>query len=227
MALKPARFKLDEEISFSGKPMRVAGLVQFEGADAKTTTRYLLAGASGAPQVLEDSGDALALLRPFPQGAQPVPSGDTVTVMGEKYKLAGMRKLKLLGAAGEAPGGGGLRAPLLLSGVFQGGMGSLVREIAPGKEGQAFYSLKPVHADEVLSAEQLAAQAEAARLAAEQQAEADDDDAEPEGPGGWLKQALGWGVAILVIVGLGYACSDSDDESSGSARTSYRYSGGK
>jgi len=168
MALKPSRFKLDEEISLGGKPMRVAGLLQFEdGAEGKAATRYLLAGSAGVPQILEESGGSLLLLRPFPPAAQIQPSGDTVTVMGTPYKLATLRKLKVLGTAGEAPGGAPA-GPLVLSGIFQGGTGALLREIVPGKPGHVFYSVKQLPATDVLSAQQLAEQQEGERLAAAQ-----------------------------------------------------------
>ena len=229
MTLTAARFKLDEEISLAGKPMRVAGLVQYEAAGAATLTRYLLAGASGAPQILEETTAGIALLRPFPATALPQASGDTVNVMGAEYKLAEVRKLKVLGAAGEAPGGAPA-GPLVLSGVFKGAMGMLVREIAPGSKTQSFYSVKAVHPDDALGAEQVAAQAEQARLAEAQQAE-DDDEKEEAAPGGIVRKALSWVIAIAVMVGLGFACSDSDDGSggSGSARTSVSHSrsGGK
>lgn len=82
MTAVAAKFKLDEKISFSGKPMRVAGFVQYEGANAQVSTRYLLVAAARAPVILEESGSQFALLRPFPPTAQPLASGGTVTVMG-------------------------------------------------------------------------------------------------------------------------------------------------
>lgn len=227
MSLKPSKFKLDEELSFAGKMMRVAGLVQFEGADAQLTTRYLLAEPSGAPLILEESGNGFSLLRPFPASAQPQPAGNTVSVMGEKYTLAGVRKLKLLGAAGQPPGGTP-KAELLLSGVFDGQMGSLVREMAPGSTAQTFFSKKAVSAEEVLSGEQLAARQEAERLAAEDRAKVEEEETE-SGKGGMLGTAIGWIVTILVVVALGFACSSSEEDStsSGSARSSFSGGGGK
>lgn len=219
MALQPTRFKLDEEIALGGKPLRVAGLMQFEAPDQKVSTRYFLAAPAGTTQILEDLGERMALLRPFPPATQPEASGDTVSVMGAKYKLSGVRKLKVLGSAGSAPKPGA--AGVLLSGVFEGSGGALLREMTPGTAGQSFYSLKTVGAGEV----QDAAQLQAAALAAQQKAAAaaEEDDEAPES-GGFVKQAFSWIVTVLVLVGLAYACSgDSDDSSSsssGSARSS-------
>lgn len=230
MSLRPCRFKLGEEVSFTGKPMRVAGLVQFEGANAQLVTRYLLADSAGAPQILEESEAKFSLLRPFPPTAQPQTAGNVVTVMGEKYALKGVRKLKVLGAEGQPPGAVP-RSELLLSGLFEGQMGILAREMAPGAAtpaaAQAFYSLKPVPATEVLSGEQLAAKQEAERLAAEAAAQAAEEE-EDSGKGGMLQKAVSWIVTILVILGLGYACagSEEEDSSTGSARSSFRVGGG-
>ena len=226
MALQPAKFSLDEEISYAGKPMKVAGLVQYEGADAKVATRYLLADATGAPVILEESGAQFSVLRPFPASAQPVAAGSTVTVMGEKYTLSGVRKFKVLGAAGQPPGGTP-KAELLLSGLFKGQMGSLVRDMAPGSGVQSFYSLKPVHADEVLTSAQRVALLEAERAAAEVRAQSEEQDDAGTGRGPMAKAAI-WIVVMVVVTGLGFACSGSDDEggSSGSARSGFHGGGG-
>jgi hypothetical protein len=227
MSLAPAKFKVDEEISFSGKPMRVAGLVQYEGANAKISTRYLLTEATGAPVILEENGTQFSLLRPFPPTAQPQAAGGTVTVMGTKYALSGVRKLKVLGAAGQPPGGTP-KAELLLSGLFEGEMGALVREMAPGAGAQTFYSLKPVHADEVLTSAQRAEVMEAQRLAAEAKAQAEEEGEDSTVAGTPFMKTVVWIVVIVVVVGLGFACSGSDDEggSSGSARSSFSAGGG-
>ena len=227
MALKPAKFKLDEEISYAGKPMKVAGLVQYEGADAQLATRYLLTEPAGAPVILEDNGTQFSMLRPFPASAQPQAAGSTVMVMGTKYALSGVRKLKLLGAAGQPPGGAP-KGELLLSGIFEGEMGKLVREMAPGAGAQTFYSLKPVHADEVLTSAQRVKLLEAERLAAEvkAQSEEQEDSGTARGP---LAQAAVWIAVMVVVTGLGFACSGSDDDdgSSGSARSSFHAGGGR
>jgi hypothetical protein len=227
MSLRESKFKVDEEVSCVGKVMRVAGLVQYEGENALLTTRYLLAEPAGAPVILEETGSRLMLLRPFPPASQPQAAGETVTVMGEKYSLAKVRKLKLLGAAGNAPAIAP-KAQLLLSGLFEGKMGALVREMAPGTPAQTFYSMKPVSPEEVLSGAQLAAVRESERQAAEQQALAQADEEETP-KGGMLQKAIGWIVTILVVAGLGYACSGSDesDSSGGSARSSISVGGGK
>lgn len=225
MPLGPAKFKVDEEISFAGKPMRIAGYVQFEGANAQITTRYQLTADAGAPLILEDSGAAFALLRSFPPTAQPQAVGGTVMVMGEKYLLSGVRKFKVLGTVGQPPGGPP-KADLLLSGLFEGQMGSLVREMTPGAGTQTFYSLKPVHADDVLSGAQLAAAQEAERLAAEFKANAQEEDG-TAATGSRLTKATVWIVLIVVVAGLAFACSGADEDggSSGSARSSFHVGG--
>ena len=209
MALQPGRFSLDEEISFTGKPMRVAGLVQFEGADAKISTRYLLSEPAGAPLILEENGDRFSLLRPFLATAQPQVTGRALTVLGAKYALSGVRRLKVLGVAGQPPGGAP-KAELLLSGQFEGATGTLMREMIPGASAQTFYSLKPVHADEVLSSAQRAAQLEAGRLAAVAKADAADDGDAAPGRSVFVKAAV-WISIIIVVAGLGFACSGPDD----------------
>jgi hypothetical protein len=227
VALRPSKFKLDEDVSVAGKSVRVAGRVQFEGADAQLTIRYLLAEPSGATQILEESGGKFVLLRPFPPAAAPQAAGNTVTVMGEKYTLGAVRKLKVLGTEGRAPVAGPA-APLLLSGLFAGKMGALVREMAPGAGTQAFFSVKPVSPQEVLNGEQLAAIQEAERLAAEQRAQLEADEEEGDS-GSPVQKIVTWVATILVVAGLAYACTGSEDESSGSARTSFSWggSGGK
>jgi len=224
MALKPARFQLDEEVSLGGKPMRVAGYVQYENSQEQLATRYLLAAQSGPPQLLEDRGDEFLLLRPFPATAGPLPAGNSVAVMGEKYTLAGVQKLKLLGTLGEPPGGMP-KGPLVLSGKFNGSMGALVREIAPGPAAaQVYYSVKPVAGTEVMSGAQFAAQQEVQRQAVEQQAAVGADEEEST-PGGWVRSAISAVVTLLIIGGLGYACTSSDgDGYSGSSRSSFSFS---
>jgi hypothetical protein len=225
--MQPSKFQLDEEISLYGKPMLVAGRLQLESPDAKVTTRYTLADASGASQLLEEEPEnKFTLLRPFPPAAQPQASGNTVSVMGEKYTLGGVRRLKVIGTEGRSTGGAGT---LLLSGQFQGAMGALLREMVPGAPAQSFYSAKPVHPNELLGAAERAAQAEAERVAAEQKAQAgDEEEAEEGSKSGPIAKAVTWIVVILVIVGLVYACSgDDESSSSGSARTSISTGGGK
>lgn len=198
-----ARFTLDEEITFAGKPMRVAGWVQYEDANAQPLTRYLLAEAGSAPMILEESGGSFFLLRPFAPGAQPLPVGSTITVMNEKYTLSVVRKLKVVGTAGQPPGGMP-KAELLVSGLFAGEMGSLLRELPAGASTQVFFSSKRVAADEVLSGEQLSAQREAERLAAEAKAlaQADEQDA---GVGKSIQIAALAIAGILILLGLVYA----------------------
>lgn len=203
MPLKPSRFKLDEEVTLSGKPMRVAGLMQLEDADGQLITRYLLAETAGAPLILEESGENFSLLRPFPPGAQPQAAGGTITVMNEKYTLAGVRKLKVLGAAGQPPGGVP-KAEVLLSGLFAGQMGSLLRELPAGASTQVFFSSKPIAAGEVLSGEQRAARQEAERLAAQIMAQTADDEKD-KGEGKSLQIAAICIAAVCVLLGIAYA----------------------
>jgi hypothetical protein len=214
MAAQPTRFKLDEEIALSGKPLRVAGFLQFEG-DGAVSTRYFLAGAGGGLQILEDLGGRMALLRPFPASSLPEASGDTVSVMGTKYKLSVVRKLKRVGSVGSVPGDGDV--PLVLSGVFEGATGALLREMRPGAAAQSYYAVKAVDPAEVLDSAALQAQARAA---------AEED--EPAEKGGFLKKAVNFIVVVLVLIGLAWACSDESGDSSpgGSARSSFHVSSG-
>lgn len=203
MAPAAPRFRLDEEISFAGKPMRVAGWIQYEDADAQPLTRYQLAESGGAPLTLEERGGNFFLLRPFPPGAQPEPSGGTISVMNQKYALRGVRKLKLAASAGLAPSGMP-KTEFLVSGLFEGQMGSLLRELPAGASAQIFFSSKPVAAGDVLSAAQLAAVREAERLAAELRALAQED--EKDADSGRMLQMVAIGVAGAVVV-LGLVCA--------------------
>ena len=220
MALKPSKFKLEDEVILSGKAMRVAGLVQYEAGSEQVVTRYLLSEATGAPVILQEDSAGLSMLRPFPPAAPPVAAGNIVTVMGEKYTLAGVRKLKVVGASGRPPGGAP-KAPLLLSGMFNGGMGSLVREMVPGAPAQVFFSVKPVPKDDVLSGDEMAKRQEAERAAADLQAQAEEAEDSGAAKNPLLKAAV-WIVMILVVVGLGFACSSSEDDGSSSSSSSGR-----
>jgi len=206
MALDAPRFRLDEEISFAGKPMRVAGWIQYEDATTQALTRYVLVEADGAPLIVEESGGNFFLLRPFAPGAQPEPAGGAISVMNQKYTLRGVRKLKLAASAGQAPGG--TPGPeLLVSGVFEGQMGYLLRELPVGASTQVFFSAKPVAAGEVLSGEEFAAVREAERLAAEAKALAEDEWMAP-GAGKSLQIAALAIAGVLVLIGLAYAFFD-------------------
>ena len=205
MSLKPVKFQVDQEILLSGRPMRVAGHVQYEGANGETFTRYLLTEAAGAPAILEESGARFTLLRTFPPSAQPEPSGSNLIVQGAKYTLAGVRKLKVLGVAGQPPGGVP-KAELLLSGLFEGENDSLVREMTPGGGPQTFYLFKQVPADEVLTR---AEQFEVERLAAEAKAQAEDGEDPGLADTPHLKAVL-WIVVVVVVAGLAFACSGMD-----------------
>ena len=205
--MAPARFRVDEEITFAGKPMRVAGWVRYEDANGQPLARYLLAEAGGAPLILEESGGNFFLLRPFAPGAQPQPVGSTISVMNEKYTLSVVRKLKVVGSAGQAPGGIP-KAELLVSGLFAGEMGSLLRELPAGAKTQVFFSSKRVAADEVLSGAQLSAHREAERLAAEARALAEDDAKDPDA--GKSVQIAALAIAgVLILLGLAYAYLNS------------------
>lgn len=157
-------FKLDDTLYYSGRPMRVSGVTALEGASGQKTTRYMLEDPAGAPILLEEGEGRFALLRPFPAGAQPPAARNVVTVGKEKYTLVGVRRLTLLAVEGKARGGP--QASLLLSGIFEGAAGTLMREMAPGTDGQVYYLVKALEAGTVLSAEQHDAARQAARLAA-------------------------------------------------------------
>lgn len=212
MPLKLSKFKLDEDLSLVGNMMHVSGILQLEDPGGQIATRYLLTGGAGTAQILEERGDQFTLLRPFPPSAQPQAAADSVTVMGEKYTLAGVSKLKVLGASGQAPGGSAA-VPMLLSGKFEGTMGALVREIVPGATAQNFYAVKPVSSSDIMTAGQVAAIQAAQLQLREERAQA---GAETEEEGGWGKKILTFVVVILVVAGLVYACTGSDDSESGS-----------
>jgi len=222
MSLASAKFGQDEDVVLSGKAMRVAGFVQYEDANTTVLTRYLLSESAGAPAVLEEYDGQFFVLRPFLPTAQPAPSGRNLLVMGKKYTLSGVRKLKLLGTSGQPPGGTP-KAELLLSGLFEGEMGTLVRDMTPGSQAQTFYSRKPLPANDALNKSEHAALREMEHLAAEARAQAEsEDDVSPAGT-----SILRIAVAIATIVavaGLGYACSGGEDEGSapGSARSGPR-----
>lgn len=158
-------FMLDEQVVFRGRPMRVAGRVQFEGTSGQLTFRYLLAEPAGAPVILEEGEGRFALLRSFPPAAQPRTAANTVTVGAEKYTLVGVRQLKVLDISGQVPGVAPT-VPVILSGIFEGPMGTLMREMVPGMTTQVYYLLKPLAAGEVLSAAQFAADKDAEGRAA-------------------------------------------------------------
>lgn len=165
MAQEVLAFGIGEEMVFGGKLMRVAGLARFEGASGQQTTRYLLAEAFGAPVILERGDERFSRLRPLPSGSQPRAAGNVLMVADQKYSLVAVRKLKVIAVAGQAIGAipGAL---LLLSGIFEGPAGTLMREMAPGTATRVYYLVKRLGAGEVLSAAQHAAIKEAARRAA-------------------------------------------------------------
>jgi hypothetical protein len=168
----PQVFKLDSAVVFRGKPMRIAGRMLLQGASGQSTFRYLLSGGAGAPVLLEQAAaERYALLRPFPPAAQPHRAGNTVTVGKERYTLVGVRRLKVLETRGQIAGASP-RTELLLSGMFEGPMGTLMREMAPGSTLQVYYLVKPLAKGDLLSA---AAHA-AAKKAASRAAGAIDDD---------------------------------------------------
>ena len=158
-------FKLDDTLHYAGRPMRVAGVMVLEGASGQRTTRYQLEDESGAPVLLEEGDGRFSLLRPFPPGALPPAAGNTVTVGKEKYTLVGVRKLVQVAAEGKAPAGRP-KAALLLSGIFEGEAGTLMRELAPGSDGQVYYLVKTLDAGIVLTAKQHSAARDAARRSA-------------------------------------------------------------
>ena len=171
MQSMPNAFALDAAVVFRAKPMRVAGRMQLEGASGQLTFRYLLSDGAGAPILVEQADDRYALLRPFPPAAEPRTAGNTVTVGEERYTLVGVRRLKVLQALGQIPGAAP-KAPLLFSGMFEGPMGTLMRELIPGAGTQVYYLVKSLAAGDLLSAAAHAAAREVERRAA---GESDDD----------------------------------------------------
>ena len=164
-------FALDAEVYFRGKPMRVAGRLRLEAANGQVTYRYHLSDGTGAPVLVEQAGDRFALLRPFPPAAHPRTAGNAVHVGAEKYTLVGVRRLAMAEALGLISGGSA-KELLLLSGMFEGPMGTLMRELVPGGARQVYYLVKPLPAGTLASAAAHAAARAARRRAASR---ADDD----------------------------------------------------
>ena len=158
-------FMLDEQVVFRDRPMRVTGRVQFEGSSGQLTFRYMLSDPAGPPVILEEGDGRFALMRALPSAASLQTANDTVTVGAEKYTLVGVRKLKVLDISGNAPGVAP-KAVLILSGIFEGPMGTLMRELVPGTAVQVYYLLKPLTEGEIVSAAKYAAEKEAAARAA-------------------------------------------------------------
>jgi hypothetical protein len=170
----PQVFSLGAQVVFRGKQMRIAGRMLLEGASGQSTFRYLLTDESGAPVMLEQAAAGkYALLRPFPSAARPPTSGNTITVGVERYTLVGVRRLKVLEVLGQVPGSLA-RGELLLSGMFEGLMGTLMRELVPGTDRQVYFLVRAVETGDMLSAEAHAAAREAESRAAG--ADAADDD---------------------------------------------------
>jgi len=162
-------FMPDEEVVFRGRPMRVAGRVQFEGSSGQLTFRYLLSDPTGAPVIIEEGEGRFAQLRSFPAASQPRTVNNTVSVGAEKYTLVGVRKLTVLDVSGNAPGVA-VKATVIVSGVFEGPMGTLMREMVPGAATQVYYLVKPLAAGEVVSATRYNADRDAAGRAAGERA---------------------------------------------------------
>jgi hypothetical protein len=158
-------FKLNDTLYYSGRRMRVAGVMALEGASGQRTTRYLIEDDATAPLLLEEGEGRFALLRPFPVGAQPPAAGNVVSVGRQKYTLVGVRKLTVRGTQGKAPGARP-KAALLLSGIFEGEAGTLMREMAPGADRQVYFLVKTLPAGTVLTETQHATARDAARRAA-------------------------------------------------------------
>jgi hypothetical protein len=164
-------FPLDAELVFRARPVRVAGRLTLEGASGQVSYRYHLSDGAGAPILVEQASERFALLRPLPSAADPQTPGNAILIGSERYTLVGVRKLTMLDAVGLISGATP-KAPLLLSGMFEGPAGTLMRELVPGSSKQVYYLVKPLARGELLSAEAHAAAREAARRAA---GERDDD----------------------------------------------------
>ena len=164
-AEKTRRFGVDARLMFRGKPVRVVGRMRLEGASGQTSFRYQFSDGAGAPVIAEEAEGRFTLLRPFPAGAAPDTAGSTVTVGKERYSLVGIRRLKIREMLGQTPGGGG-KAPLLLSGMFEGPAGTLMREVAPGSSKQVYYLVKAIAPGDLLTEEEYAERKAEARRAA-------------------------------------------------------------
>ena len=201
MALRPSRFKQGDGLSLIGRSVRVAGLIQYENPAGQAVTRYLVAEPSGAPAFIEETAEGYLLLGAFPANAQPSASGNSVSVLGEKYALKGVRKLTVLGSMGQIPGGAP-KSDLLLSGEFSGSMGSVLREMVPGAGTQIFYLLRQLRTDDVLSNDDIASRLEAGRRGAETRG-----SAEAEEPARQMKIQIAVlaAIAVIVIAALAYA----------------------
>jgi hypothetical protein len=172
MALTSESFALDAAVVFRGKQMKVMGRLLLEGASGQRSFRYQLSDGDGAPVVLEQvSGARYSQLRPFPPAVRPKTTGNTIAVGVERYTLVGVRRLKILETLGQAPGGVAT-GELLVSGMFEGLMGTLIREMVLGTNRQVYYLVRPVGAADMLSAAAHAAGLENQRRAA---GEASDD----------------------------------------------------
>lgn len=158
-------YALDAEVVFRGKPMRVAGRLRLEDAAGMAVWRYLLSDGAGAPVLVEQSGGKTLLLRPLPPAAAPQSAGNTVTVGAERYLRTGTRKLKVLETLGQVPGVAP-GAALLLSGVYEGPAGTLMRELVLRTETQVYFLVKPLAAQELVSAAAHARARDAERRAA-------------------------------------------------------------
>lgn len=196
-------FRLEEEVVCEGRRMRVAGLIRMQHAEEAPVTRYLLTEESGAPVILEDADGQLSVLRPFPPDAQPEAGGGQLVVDGEKYRLVGTRRLKILGSEGQPPGGP-LKGEVLLSGVFDGEFGALLRELVPGSAAQAFYSARPASPGRVLWGALLAESRETRWQAEAAMARAADDREDFVRSAARLRRAL-WVAAAAVVAALAYA----------------------
>lgn len=165
MAASRHKFSLDDEVVLQGRPMRVAGVMRLHGAGGQETVRYLLAEPAGGPVIVEAGSGACSALRPFPPQASPPMKGSAIVIGREKYTLVAVRKLKVVAVAGQVPGGTRPGA-LIVSGLFDGPSGTLMREIVPGTRRQAYYLLKSLRDGDLASAAEHAALREAASLAA-------------------------------------------------------------
>jgi len=204
MSLKPSKLQLEETIFLAGEPLRVTGVAQLELTDGTLTTRYLLADAGGASQILEERGGHCSVLKQFSPSAAPEPSGSELSVMGVRYVLRGVDKLSVLGAQG-APVGAAPPAGLLLSGRFEGESATILREFAPGgAAAQSFYTVKKIAAGELLDSRERAAAVQTQLASVQFQAAA---QAETGDAGGWGMRIGAAIVAVIVAVLLAYACT--------------------
>jgi len=175
MRFHPAKFRLGDGLSLTGRAMRVGGIVQYEDADAAPVTRYLLAEAAGAPAVLEESAQGFALLGTFP--AKRAAGGERQLRLGAGREVRAARPAQAQAGRDRrsAAGGRAEGRPAAERGV-RGLDGLGCSRDGPRCRNTDVFLLKRLPVEDVLSNEDIAVRLEAGRRAAELQAAADEEE---------------------------------------------------